>query len=217
MTTPLHQKSSSTRQFGALAKLVGAGSAGLLAHNAPASIVSTNLNETSPDAIIYIGFSYTNGVIGTDSFYRVSPFNYGGPIAGVSGYDPAKSWVGSTQAGGNYYKTPSTGNAQITAGALSFGSLIDASSSWAASDTFAQGLSSSYYGVRFSLGSGNYNYGWLQIATPGNGIQFGNAGVETTVNTGITAGAVPEPSTYALLALAGGAGAVMTLRRKKAA
>lgn len=212
MKTPLQQKSSATRQFAALAKLAGAGSAGLLAQNAHADIVSTNLNETSLGRWVMVGFSYTNGVIGSN--------HSGGFIFGASPYVPGKGWMGQhSQAGGDYSSAPPSGNAQITAGPIALGNLINASSSWTSRDSFNQGSAFSYYGVRFSLGGGNYNYGWLQIATPDNSLQFGNAGVETAVNTGIAAGAtaVPEPSTWALLALAGGAGAVAALRRRHAA
>ena len=201
-------------QAASLTTLAALGAAGLISQNSHANIVSTNLNETSTQTGSYIGFSYTNGVIGENPFNG----NFGGPIWGYSAYS-GKGWVGSSQAGGNYANTPPTGNAEITAGPIALGNLINASSSWTSRDVFNQGSAFSYYGVRFALGGGNYNYGWLQIATPGNSLQFGNAGVETAVNTGIAAGAtaVPEPSTWALLALAGGAGAVAALRRRRAA
>ena len=62
----------------------------------------------------------------------------------------------------------------------------------------------------------------MQVSTPkpGYDLTFGTAAVETIANTSIGAGvtgAVPEPSTYALLALAGGAATVSLLRKKKAA
>ena len=199
-------------QAASLTTLAALGAAGLISQNSRANIVSTNLNEASPGSFNMIGFSYTNGAIGS---------NYGGgSIFGGSPFRPGKGWMGQkSQAGGDYFSAPPTGDAQITAGPIALGNLINASSSWTSRDVFNQGSAFSYYGVRFALGGGNYNYGWLQIATPGNSLQFGNAGVETAVNTGIAAGAtaVPEPSTWALLALAGGAGAVAALRRRRAA
>ena len=80
-----------------------------------------------------------------------------------------------------------------------------------------QGLSNAYYGLKFYAGEGTYNYGWMEVSTPGDDLTFGTAAVETIANTSIGAGVVPEPSTCALLALAGGAAAVSLLRKKKAA
>jgi hypothetical protein len=203
------QKITSQPQAASLATLAALGAAGLISQNVQANIVSTNLNATSSGTWNMIGFSYTNGVIGTDPG--------GGYIFGASPYYPGKGWGGQkSQAGGDYFNTPPTGNSQITAGPIALGSLIDSSSSWVDRDFFNQGNSFSYYGVRFNLGGGNYNYAWLQIATPGNSLTFGNAAVETAINTGISAGAVPEPSTCALVALAGGACAVAALRRRRA-
>ncbi|NDG71809.1 MAG: PEP-CTERM sorting domain-containing protein, partial [Proteobacteria bacterium] len=112
---------------------------------------------------------------------------------------------------------------------LTYGTTIDASTSWGGEQTSGigggyvlidQGLSNAYYGLKFYASPGVYNYGWMQVSTPGYDLTFGNAAVETIANTSIGAGvtnAVPEPSTYALLALAGGAAAVSLLRKKRAA
>ena len=59
----------------------------------------------------------------------------------------------------------------------------------------------------------------MEVSTPGYDLTFGTAAVETIANTSIGAGVVtvPEPSTVALLAMAGGAAALRLLRKKKAA
>jgi PEP-CTERM motif len=107
---------------------------------------------------------------------------------------------------------------------LAYGTTIDASTSWGGEQTgyveLGQGLSNAYYGLKFYAGEGTYNYGWMQISTPGTDLTFGTAAVETIANTSIGAGIVapvPEPSTVALLAMAGGAAALRLLRKKKAA
>ena len=187
-----------------LSLLAGAGTAGFAADNVRADIVSTNLNGVS-DGGSSIGFSFTNGLIGTSS----SEGNMTG------------KWANPAFAGGNYFGYTNNNLAQITVLPVSLGSLIDGNSSWVPRvENITTGVFDLYYGIRFNQGNGDYNYSWLQMATTNNSLTFGNAGVETTVNAAIAAGdtgAVPEPSTYALLALAGGAAALAALRRKKAA
>ena len=111
---------------------------------------------------------------------------------------------------------------------LTYGTTIDASTPWGGEQTgedgggfvlIDEGLSNAYYGLKFYASPGVYNYGWMEVSTPkpGYDLTFGTAAVETIANTSIGAGVVPEPSTYALLALAGGAAAVSLLRKKKAA
>ena len=77
--------------------------------------------------------------------------------------------------------------------------------------------SDGYYGFELSLGSGNYQYGWLNLT--GSTYTVLSEALNTTPNQSITAGqtaAVPEPSTYALFGL-GAIGILMVMRRKKAA
>ncbi len=79
--------------------------------------------------------------------------------------------------------------------------------------------------LRIDAGGGDYNYGWVEVS-----VQSGNTfsppylgtvdvtvtgfAFEDQVNTPIEAGAVPEPSTYALLALAGLFGAAVWHHRR---
>ena len=187
-------------------------SAGALGgHDAKASIITSDLNETSVSMYnSAIGFSYSGGVIGVNSNT--------GDIYGLSGYMPGKGMQSSKLRGNQNGDDPM--NALISSGPLSLGTTIDANTSWTTSVNPGQGLSNAYYGVRFFASPGNYNYAWLKVSTPGTSVIFSTAAVETTANTSIGAGAtgaVPEPSTYALLALAGGAAAVSLLRKKRAA
>jgi hypothetical protein len=85
-------------------------------------------------------------------------------------------------------------------------------------DTFA--IINTYSGSTFDLGSSNYAP--LTLVVPGTGILSSVAGVQFTwdgggaVNTTVQGvAAVPEPSTYALLALAGIALGGYTVRRRK--
>jgi hypothetical protein len=74
----------------------------------------------------------------------------------------------------------------------------------------------SFIGFRFANGD-NYNYGWLEVTwdTAKDEFQILGAAYESEINVGIAAGAVPEPSTYALLALAAGGGAYLRWRRRR--
>ena len=81
------------------------------------------------------------------------------------------------------------------------------------------GGGNAYAPLRINAGEGNYNYGWVNINFTDNdggtssSIITGFA-FEDQINTPIEAGAVPEPSTYALLALAGLFGAAVWHHRR---
>ncbi len=79
---------------------------------------------------------------------------------------------------------------------------------------FFQGLDSAYVGLRFDLASGTH-YGWARIGSPfvgeGGGYIYEYA-YETRPGVPILAGAVPEPSTWALLV---GGGVLMVWFRRK--
>ena len=73
--------------------------------------------------------------------------------------------------------------------------------------------------LRINAGGGNYNYGWANINFIYNGDETFSSRItgfafEDQINTPIEAGAVPEPSTYALLALAGLFGAAVWHQRR---
>lgn len=79
---------------------------------------------------------------------------------------------------------------------------------------------SGYLGFRFNIGT-NTHYGWVHVtvtpsttAAGSGGIFFGDAAYETTPNTAIEAGMIPEPSSIAGLAM--GAAALLIRRRQRA-
>ena len=78
---------------------------------------------------------------------------------------------------------------------------------------YFQGNTDAYAGIRLEAG-GNFYYGWLHIQNVGlNFGQITDWAYETSPNTPILAGAVPEPSPTALLAA--GMLSLLLLRRLK--
>ena len=74
------------------------------------------------------------------------------------------------------------------------------------------GLSSAYIGFNL-VDNGNNYYGWMQVSNPLNDV-YGDIvdwGYESSPNTPIEAGAVPEPSTWGLLML----GAILFFVKRK--
>lgn len=80
-------------------------------------------------------------------------------------------------------------------------------------DGYFTGLESAYLGFDFQQGGETY-YGWAQVGCPVVGLNVGwiyDYAYQTSPNTPITAGTVPEPSIWALLAAGG---ATLFFRRK---
>lgn len=79
------------------------------------------------------------------------------------------------------------------------------------SGSFA-GVASAYIGLEFYVGGDAY-YGWVRVGAPAsiNGGWIYDYAYETSPDTPITAGAVPEPTTWSLLTL----GALFALYRRK--
>jgi hypothetical protein len=73
-----------------------------------------------------------------------------------------------------------------------------------------------YIAVRLNQGDNNYNYGWLEIDynDAANTLTIGAMAFETSFGQSIQAGAVPEPSTYALLSGAAILGFVLLRRHR---
>ena len=195
-------------------------------HGVHASIITSPVNETSVNRLDPIFITFSNGVISSGrGGGDVHPGDDLGTLTGVSGGPIGKLRRNLPSIG---YETVNNNPATwsfVSLQPLAYGTTIDANTQWGGEQTGGEGggfvdidrgLSNAYYGLKFYASPGVYNYGWMQVSTPGDDLTFGTAAVETIANTSIGAGVVPEPSTYALLALAGGAAAVSLLRKKKA-
>lgn len=74
---------------------------------------------------------------------------------------------------------------------------------------YSGGSFDGFVGFRFSDGGGGFRFGWAEVETNGGGSSFAELtikaiAIETDSGTPIAAGAVPEPTTLALLALGAG-------------
>jgi len=207
---------------------LGAGALG--SHDTKAAIITSPVNETSINKGDPIFITFSNGVISSG---RGEGDVYPGTIKGFSGGGIGKQRTGFPKfIYESYYSTPADWSF-VSLQPLPYGTTIDASTPWGGEEVGGQGggsvyidegLSNAYYGLKFYASPGVYNYGWMEVSTPkpGYDLTFGNIAVETTANTSIGAGAggtsaAPEPSTFAMMALAGGAVALRLLRKKKAA
>jgi opacity protein-like surface antigen len=183
------------------------------AGSAKAAVVTANLNQVT-DGNSNIGFGYNNGVINSnssDGIYGTWSPGFNDPI------DPSFNIPPSGAIGIN--NNPSAGDGYYGGGnaPLQYGALINALMRYDTEGNIIVNESTGgYWAVKFNAGGTNFNYGWVQVDVTGSGMTFGMAGVETTPNIAITAGAVPEPSTYALLGI-GAMGLLLVLRKKKTA
>ncbi len=193
---------TSKKQTLAIVFLTVAVATGVMGRNASAGIVTQTLNEVATDGSpVY--FSYASGTIGTLDWASTGLKS----IRALVTVDPnfgAVFNVGGISPNGVANDNP-----------LSFGTPIDSTTAFSGGQgAFADG----YYGVRFSAGGSDWNYGWVEVFVAGSSLTFGLASVETTINAPIAAGAVavPEPSTY-VMALAGLAcGGSVVFRRRRA-
>ena len=181
------------------------------AGSAKAAVITLNLNQFT-DGSSPIGFGYNNGVITSDYNEGIDgswqppffmPPMFSSPARGTIGIQYGQN------SGDGYYGPSNT--------PLQYGALIDELLTYqTGGNTGVNASTGGYWAARFNDGNGNFNYGYVQVDVTSSGMTFGMAGVETTPNLAITAGAVPEPSTYALLGI-GAMGLLMVLRKKKTA
>ena len=108
----------------------------------------------------------------------------------------------------------------ITVGEVTAGSILDMNTLFSYSSfRVAVNEANRYFGINYSDGSGNTNYGWVEFSTTTNTLTVQAAAMNTTVGQAITVGQLsplPEPSTYALFGI-GAIGMLMVMRRKKTA
>ena len=194
------------KQTLAILLLAVAGATGVMGRNASAGIVTATLNQTATEGSPAY-FSYASGTIGTLNAGSTNTAITGGVY---SGYGSTFFYVDGNQNGNQIYAEVAT------LSPLSFGTLISATTDWGlAKKPNAVG----YYGVRFSAGGADWNYGWVAVSKTASSLTFGEASVETTINTPIAAGAVavPEPSTCASLLAGLACGGYSMFRRRKRA
>jgi hypothetical protein len=113
----------------------------------------------------------------------------------------------------------------VTSGSLTAGTSINSSSPLGGSFYQPKFITSSfennYWGIAYSLGGGNYDYGWVKMSynSSSNIATLVAAAINTTANQAILVGdtgaAVPEPSTYAFFSI--GALALIVAYRRKVA
>lgn len=182
------------------------------AESAKAAVITLNLNQfiNRYSSRQYLGFGYLNGAITSDYMVGIDG-SFTPPEEQLGGwYLPPFGSIGfrnGQQNGDGYYNGGTH--------ALPTGALIDELMSYQTSGKVDVAVTSGgYWPVRFNHRGGGFNYGYVQVDVTLFGMTFGMAGVETTPNLAITAGAVPEPSTYALLLLSGAA-SLYALRRRK--
>ena len=158
------------------------------------------------------GFSTADN--GGNWLYLNSPYVVSNPPFGIMNYyGKVTSWSGNPNS--------------ITLGEVSAGTILDNSTMFSSMTSFQvkQNETDSYFGINYSDGSGNTNYGWVEFSSTSTSLTIQEAAMNTVANQSITVGAfnqsipqgaVPEPSTYALFGI-GAIGMLMVMRRKKTA
>ena len=172
------------------------GATALCAANTQAAIVVNNFNRTLTRGWsdgVYFSYDALNQTIVEEG--AKLDYNFFGGF-----------WSGK---GGNFQNR--LGTNWIASAPFSPGASVGSEATWIRNANFTSG---NYVGLRADQGSGNYNYGYAKYSVSDTSMTLESVAFETTVNTSITA--VPEPSA-ALLGLAGGAAALVGIRRRKAA
>ena len=196
---------TSKKQTLAIVLLTVAVATGVMGRNASAGIVTATLNQTATNGSPAY-FSYTSGTIGTLDWNSTGNKSIQSEVVVQTFPFPRTSFsVGGIP--------PNAGVANLSP--FSFGTLISNTTAWTGGITPS---SDGYYGVKFSAGGSDWNYGWVAVTLTGTSLTFGDASVETTINAPIAAGAVavPEPSTCASLLAGLACGGYTLFRRRRA-
>jgi hypothetical protein len=192
------------------------------AQNAQAELVTINIGPT--------GFNIggTNGGVANGSFAQVADF----PISGnsISLYNNfSGSFTGLERAPGPTGFSFATGTNWASPVNFAPNALIDSNSNYGDGP---QGLFKFFTGVSPDFGSGSYmgfrtaqnNYGWLEVTWTASSGQFQilSGAYESVADVGIRAGAgptapIPEPGTWAAMAIFAGGAAFAGWRRRKSA
>jgi hypothetical protein len=185
------------------------GATALCTANTQAAVVVNNFNRTITSYATRIFFSYdaVNQTIveGGSGYGAFASFTQSKNL-GVFGIGLNGNWDVISDA--NTYRLTNPLYGETYAAGASIGS----AATWFKDTGYLS--SGNYIGIRADQGNGDYNYGYAKYSVSDTSMTLESVAFETTVNTSITA--IPEPSA-ALLGLAGGAAALLGIRRRKAA
>lgn len=180
------------------------GATALCAANTQAAVIVKNFNRTVTngwgDAV---SFSYD--ALNEMIFEEISGFT-GGSAYGIS----AGFWSGK---GAVFQKMQFPDPYRVALPPFASGDSVGDAATWQESSFPV--TSGNYVGLRVDQGSGNYNYGYAKYSVNDTSLTLESVAFETEFNTAIVT-PIPEPSA-SLLGLAGGAAALLGIRRRKAA
>ncbi|MBS0659078.1 MAG: PEP-CTERM sorting domain-containing protein [Verrucomicrobia bacterium] len=227
---------STSPLFSRLATYGAAAASAAAASQAAGSVVFFDIPDTTtPNSgarLIY--FTPSNGLFATSPQANSSAYQFvivgGTTIAPLTGIRPNAAFGISPNSAVTLRSGPDLSPARLTLGAVIGGAgQFDGPAGTLASGGFYNSgnfiqygnwnvpgvATSGYVGFRFGT-AGNFQYGWANIAVNSDySITLRSFAFETVPNTPITAGAIPEPGTSALLLLGLGAGGLATYRARR--